>query len=200
MECSAALPNCLQLLLWALIAASVRDDVSSDVILLFRNRRLPGRFMHNNRDDIPQLITKPPHLFLGAIAIALTLNAFFPLPLSLGVFTSSVGIVLCLCGVFLFTQGLRAFKAAKTSPNPNHEAVALIHSGPYRYSRNPLYLSLFVFLLGLALGLDNFWILAMLLPLLGVIQFGVVLPEERYLENKFGDSYREYKTRVPRWI
>jgi len=73
-------------------------------------------------------------------------------------------------------------------------------SGPYRFTRNPIYLGMFLGLIGLTVALDNLWLLLMLVPFAIVIRYGVVAREEAYLERKFGEVYRGYRSRVRRWL
>jgi len=73
-------------------------------------------------------------------------------------------------------------------------------TGPFRLSRNPLYLALTLMYVGLALLANALWVLVLLMPLLFMVHFGVVRREERYLERKFGDAYRAYRSRVRRYL
>jgi protein-S-isoprenylcysteine O-methyltransferase Ste14 len=78
--------------------------------------------------------------------------------------------------------------------------TTIVESGPYRFGRNPIYLSMFLGLIGLALAVNNLWLLLMLVPFALVIRYGVVAREEAYLERKFGEVYRGYRARVRRWL
>jgi protein-S-isoprenylcysteine O-methyltransferase Ste14 len=78
--------------------------------------------------------------------------------------------------------------------------TAIVESGPYRFSRNPIYLAMFIGLVGLAFAFDNLWILIALVPFALVIRYGVVAREEAYLERKFGNRYGGYRSRVRRWL
>src|SRR5262245_12473911 len=82
----------------------------------------------------------------------------------------------------------------------NLPTTAIVESGPYRFTRNPIYLGQFLGLIGLAIAFDNLWLLIMLVPFALVIRYGVVAREEAYLERKFGDVYRGYRSRVRRWL
>ena len=82
----------------------------------------------------------------------------------------------------------------------NQPTTAIVEAGPYRFSRNPIYLAMFVLMIGLAIGLDTLWLLATLAAFVCVIRNGVVAREEAYLERKFGDTYRDYRSRVRRWL
>lgn len=91
-------------------------------------------------------------------------------------------------------------KRRGTPVDPRRSTTALVTDGPYRYSRNPLYLRVTLFHLSVAFLLNDVWLLAVLPPVLIVLHVGVVRREERYLEAKFGNEYREYKAKVRRWL
>jgi len=78
--------------------------------------------------------------------------------------------------------------------------TTIVETGPYRFTRNPIYLGMFLGLVGLAIAVDSLWLLAMLAPFALLIRRGVVAREEAYLERKFGDVYRRYRVRVRRWL
>jgi protein-S-isoprenylcysteine O-methyltransferase Ste14 len=82
----------------------------------------------------------------------------------------------------------------------NQPTTAIVEEGPYRFSRNPIYVAMFVALIGLAIALNTLWLLVMLVPFALVIRYGVVAREEKYLDRKFGDFYRSYRSRVRRWF
>jgi len=91
-------------------------------------------------------------------------------------------------------------QAAGTNVNPSLPTTSIVTSGPFRLSRNPLYVAVTLLYFGLILALNTWWGIIMLIPLLIIMHFGVVLREERYLEEKFGDEYRRYKARVARYL
>jgi protein-S-isoprenylcysteine O-methyltransferase Ste14 len=78
--------------------------------------------------------------------------------------------------------------------------TTIVDAGPYRFTRNPIYLGMIVGLIGLAMAFDSLWPLVALVPFAPVIRYGVVAREEAYLERKFGDVYRRYRSRVRRWL
>ena len=80
------------------------------------------------------------------------------------------------------------------------QTTAIVTHGPYRFTRNPIYLGMFLGQTGFAIGFDNLWILVMPVPFYLVLRYGVVAREEAYLERKFGDVYSDYKSRVRRWL
>ena len=94
----------------------------------------------------------------------------------------------------------RTFRKAHTGLLTNEPASAIVTTGPYGVSRNPIYVGIFLGLIGFAVGFNTLWFLAVLVVMYFVIRFGVVAREETYLESKFGARYLDYKTRVRRWL
>jgi len=100
----------------------------------------------------------------------------------------------------LATLRFRSFRRNDTTANPYSSTNSISSCGPYRFSRNPMYVSLCLIQPGIAAWTGNLWLLATLLPAILLIRFGVIAREERYLENKFGEQYLQYKHRVRRWM
>ncbi len=110
------------------------------------------------------------------------------------------GWALIAAGFFIGSAFIRTFWKTGQDPDPRTPTPTLLVTGLYRFSRNPAYLGLTAIQLGLGLVLDNPWIILMLIPVVAVIYYGVILPEEAYLQRKFGNEFQDYKTRVRRWI
>jgi protein-S-isoprenylcysteine O-methyltransferase Ste14 len=89
---------------------------------------------------------------------------------------------------------------AGTNVLPTRPALAIVTDGPFRFTRNPLYLANAVAYLGLTLVFNTVWTLLLYVPMLLVIHWGIIRREERYLEAKFGETYLAYKARVRRWL
>jgi protein-S-isoprenylcysteine O-methyltransferase Ste14 len=100
----------------------------------------------------------------------------------------------------LFAYAVRTFRAAGTPVPGNLPTTTIVRTGPYRYSRNPIYLAFSMLQLGIALWVDSLWLIATLLLALGLMAVVVIPREERYLERRFGAAYLAYKTRVRRWL
>lgn len=151
--------------------------------------------------DAPQVIVHPPiALALGLIA-AFGMNWLLPLPFVPPSWPRvAIGLVLFLLGVFLAGWSVRTFRNANTQVLTNQPASTIVTNGPYGFSRNPIYVGMFLGLIGLAVGFDTLWIVAVAIALYFVIRFGVVAREEIYLEGKFGGRYLDYKARVRRWL
>jgi protein-S-isoprenylcysteine O-methyltransferase Ste14 len=144
----------------------------------------------------------PPLTYLVFLALGLGANLYYPLPLS-----SSGTIVLLILGVGIITIGLavgalalRAMNRAGVSPLPWRAPGKLVMNGPFRFSRNPLYISLAVMCLGISIALNTLWPLAFLILAIVIVDRGTILREERFLEKTFGEEYCNYKARVRRWI
>lgn len=151
--------------------------------------------------DKPGAIILPPLLYGVALVLTLLLNWAWPLSiLSSSAITIWSGIPLLLFSGGLVLWGKRSMKQAGTNVNPLQPATSLVITGPFRFSRNPLYLSLTLLFAGLSLVVNTLWGFIALLPVLVVLHFGVILREERYLEAKFGESYRQYRSQVRRWF
>ena len=97
-------------------------------------------------------------------------------------------------------SALRTFKAAGTNVHPSEPALTIVRGGPYRFSRNPMYLALCLVQAGIGFLLNDWITLLFVVPLALVLHFGVILPEERYLEAKFGEQYLALRRKVRRWI
>jgi protein-S-isoprenylcysteine O-methyltransferase Ste14 len=111
-----------------------------------------------------------------------------------------VSWVLVLGAILLAGSAWVQFRRAGTTPNPTQPTTALVVRGPYRFTRNPMYLSLAALYLGGALRLNSLWPLVLFPVVITLIEWRVIAREERYLEAKFGDAYRAYKAGVRRWI
>jgi protein-S-isoprenylcysteine O-methyltransferase Ste14 len=155
-------------------------------------------------NDVPGVVAPPPLIFLGFLLAGFVLEAFMPLPLRPAAIAQEISWIvsaaLIVAGVAMMALGVRNFMRAAT-PVPTREPTrALVTTGIHGRMRNPLYLSMFLMYLGLGILANSIWILLLLVPLAFIIRYGVVSREEVYLERKFGDDYRAYKSRVRRWI
>jgi protein-S-isoprenylcysteine O-methyltransferase Ste14 len=145
----------------------------------------------------------PPAIYLAALAAGFALQYVWPIPLvpsRLGLAARIAGASLLVAGFALALWAIGIFQAAKTSPHPMRSTTALAFGGPYRFTRNPMYLSLAVMSVGASLVGNALWPLLFLPLALAVIRRAVIDKEERYLEGKFGDEYLAFKARVRRWL
>jgi protein-S-isoprenylcysteine O-methyltransferase Ste14 len=150
--------------------------------------------------DNPGVIAFPPALFAGTLALGLLLHFIFPinfLPRSLSIVS---GVVLLVGAALIAISAFRAMRRAQTAVNPSLPTTAIVSDGAFGFSRNPIYLSLTMLYVGIVLLFNALWALLLLLPLIAVVQNGVIKREEHYLEQKFGDEYLRYKASVRRWV
>ena len=153
--------------------------------------------------DHAEVAIKPPLLFLGALALGALLSLVIPLGPRLASpngLALTVGLIFVAIGFALAALAVRNFRHAGTSIVPGEPSTALVVTGPYHVTRNPIYIGLVLIYFGLAIILTSLWVLLLLIPVLMVLQRGVVEREENYLERQFGDAYRKYRARVPRWL
>jgi protein-S-isoprenylcysteine O-methyltransferase Ste14 len=152
--------------------------------------------------DVAGVIALPPLIFLAFLVAATVLEAVVPLSLLAGHALARylAGAALAVCGLVLIAMGTSRFVAAGTNVPPNLPTTALVVDGIYGRTRNPLYLGTTLIYLGLSVAAGSVWAIVLVVPLLWVINVGVIAREERYLERKFGDTYRAYKGRVRRWV
>jgi len=153
--------------------------------------------------DFADVAVKPPLLFGGALALGYVLSLYFPLGPGLAqanALALTVGITFIALGFALTIRSVQMFRRAGTNVVPGEPASALVTAGPYRFTRNPIYIGFVLVYFGLSVVLTSMWVLLLLFPTLLMLHRGVVQREEAYLERKFGDAYRAYKARVPRWL
>ena len=145
-------------------------------------------------------LARPPFVYGSAVAIGLALHALWPVHFVRAALGTPVGVVLVLAAVALFVSAVRTFRAAGTPVPGNQPATTIVATGPYRFSRNPIYLAFSLFQLGLAFWLGSVALLLTLLPALALMSFVVVPREERSLAEKFPAEYVRYKASVRRWL
>ncbi len=142
----------------------------------------------------------PPVIYVAALAIGFVLNYLWPMSPFSGSSRYVIGSLLIAVNVLIMPPVLRRFRRAGTAFDVRKAASVLITDGPYRFSRNPSYVSLTLLYLGIGSLLNNGWILLLVVPVLLVMDLWVVRKEERHLETKFGEDYLRYKAAVRRWL
>jgi protein-S-isoprenylcysteine O-methyltransferase Ste14 len=150
--------------------------------------------------DNPGVLAPPPLIYAGALAAGLLANRRYHMPILPRRIARTLGWPLVACGLAVGFLGSREMRRAETTLDPRKPATTIVTGGPFRYTRNPLYLSMTLIYGGIA-AVANALLPVLLLPIvLRLMRRGVIEREERYLERKFGDEYIEYKVRTPRWI
>jgi len=148
-------------------------------------------------------IVRPPPLFLALILLGLALDRL--LPLASGHHRGDaihwiIGGSLIITGFGLATVAIRNFHRAGTPVRRIEPTRALVTTGVHAWSRNPIYVGMFLIYGGIGVAARSSWMLVLTLPLALTMRYGVVAREEAYLEQRFGDDYRAYKARVRRWL
>jgi protein-S-isoprenylcysteine O-methyltransferase Ste14 len=148
----------------------------------------------------PRKIGFPPAIPVVALLLSWVLGRLWPIPIGWTHGTSWVGLALFTLPFALPIWAARTFRLHQTTVNPRGEVGAIAMDGPYRFTRNPMYLSLVLAYLGGSLVFRLPWAWVLLPAVFLVLHFGVIIPEEKYLEAKFGQTYLDYKTQVRRWL
>jgi protein-S-isoprenylcysteine O-methyltransferase Ste14 len=146
---------------------------------------------------------RPPLLFLAALLLGVVSDRLLPLPFpgpGIDLVHRIMGGALILVGLALAAAGIRNFARAGTPVRTKEPTRALVTTGIHGWTRNPIYLGMFLLYGGIGVAVRSPWTLILTLPLAVTIHYGVVAREEAYLERRFGDAYRNYKARVRCWL
>ena len=149
------------------------------------------------------VLAPPPLIYFGFLLLGWMLDTYvlhLAFPFELTMLVKIVAVALILGGLALEMWAGGLFKKAGTNVVPWSPSTALVNSGPYRFSRNPMYVGFTLVYLGLALGLQSPSAMILSIPCLALMTWGVILREERYLAGRFGQPYLDYKDRVRRWL
>ncbi len=157
--------------------------------------------MAESQRDSPGVLVFPPGLVVGTMGIGLLVQWLYPWNLPVTETTRILlSAALLTVAAVLGLWGQRTMHGAGTNIDPGKPSTTVVTSGPFRFTRNPLYLFLLGLYLGVTVAVATVWPLLFLVPMFLVLHFGVVRREERYLEAKFGEPYRAYTARVRRWL
>ena len=151
--------------------------------------------------DVPRLgVVRPPLVYLASIVLGALIQLAVPVPFLPPTLVVRLGAPLVVIAVALFASAVTRFQAAGTPVPARKPTTVIVRTGPYRFSRNPIYLAFSLFQLGVAIWANSLWLLATLVGAVALIHYVVVPREEQYLERKFGTRYLEYKASVRRWL
>ena len=148
----------------------------------------------------PRRFPFPPAIPVAALLLSWGLQRAWPLEIHWPPWTRWVGWVLLLAPPLFAAWAAITFRRHQTTVNPLGESRTIVRAGPFRVTRNPMYLSLLVLYIGGTLAFSLTWGLLLLLPVFLALHFGVILPEEKYLALRFGNDYADYKRQVRRWL
>lgn len=156
--------------------------------------------MSDDARDNAGVIAPPPVIFAIPLVAGLAANWMRALPILAGQAGLWLGIALAVAGLGLIGTGILEFARAHTAVVPFSPTTAIVSSGPFRFTRNPLYLGFVLIYVGASFAANTFWPLFLLPLAILVLLRGVIEREESYLESKFGNVYTDYKSRVRRWL
>jgi len=156
--------------------------------------------MSNLSSDTPNVRVIPPLVYLVGVIIGLLATALMPTKIAPNAVAWLIGGVVILCGVVLAGSALLRFKSVGTTVRPDRAATSLMIEGPYKMTRNPMYLGLAIVYLGITIADQSLWALVLFPIVLTIIQRKAIEPEEAFLERRFGANYVSYKASVRRWL
>ena len=156
--------------------------------------------MRRAEGETAGVIAPPPLLFVVPLTLALVVEHFRPWPFLPQTLARVLGAALVLAGSGLALPAVFAFRRAGTHAEPWKPTTAFVVRGPYRFTRNPMYVGMVLVNIGIAALANSLWPLLVLPVSVALVRWGVIAREERYLERKFGAEYRAYKERVRRWL
>jgi protein-S-isoprenylcysteine O-methyltransferase Ste14 len=145
-------------------------------------------------------LARPPLVYLGSIALGVILQFARPVSLLPRGVSPRFGAPVVLLAIGLFLLAVRTFRAAGTPVPGNRPTTTIVRTGPYGFSRNPIYLAFSLLQLGIALWMNSVWLVLTLLAAVAVMSLVVIPREERYLEAHFPSEYSPYKASVRRWL
>jgi protein-S-isoprenylcysteine O-methyltransferase Ste14 len=143
---------------------------------------------------------RPPLVYLASLVSGAAIQLAVPWPFVPGTLAVPLGVSLVAIAITLFSYAVAKFRAAGTPIRGRKPTTAIVRTGPYRFTRNPIYLAFSVFQLGIAIWVNSAWLLATLVVAVALVNYVVIQREEQYLERKFGAQYLDYKASVRRWL
>jgi protein-S-isoprenylcysteine O-methyltransferase Ste14 len=143
---------------------------------------------------------RPPLIYGASLVIGLAFHRMWPRPLLAGVALGPLGGALVVASLLLLGASVQRFRAAGTPVPARKPTTAIVRAGPYRFSRNPIYLAFSLLQLGIAVWVNSWWLIATLAAAIALVHYVVIPREEQYLETRFGAEYRDYRASVRRWV
>jgi protein-S-isoprenylcysteine O-methyltransferase Ste14 len=150
--------------------------------------------------DAPDVKIIPPLVYLAGLVIGLLASVWVPTKILPNLLAWILGGIVVVCGAVLAGSAILKFKDAGTTVRPDRASNKLVIVGPYKITRNPMYVGLALVYAGISIADQSAWALILLAFVLSIIQRRVIEPEEAFLERRFGPAYIRYKERVSRWI
>lgn len=157
----------------------------------------------NGEADRARTAFEPPVLVLAGLVAGFLLSWLLPLriwPVGTNRAAVLAGVAIVVASLAWLTWSALTMVRGGSSLPVNRPTASLVIRGPYRWSRNPIYAGMVLGFLGLGLARGSWWFVALAAAVALLLRWGVMLREEAYLERKFGDEYRDYASRVRRWL
>ena len=155
----------------------------------------------NAAGDVASLgLVRPPLVYLASLVVGALVQLAAPLPFVPRTLAVPLGASLVVVAMALFASSATTFRSAGTPVPARKPTTVIVRAGPYRFSRNPIYLAFSLFQLGIAMWVNSVWLLATLAGAVAIIHHVVIRREEQYLERRFGAQYLDYKASVRRWL
>jgi len=155
----------------------------------------------NAAQDVANLgLVRPPLVYLISLAAGAVIQIVTPLPFLPRTLAVPLGAPLVVLAIALFAYSVAKFREAGTPVPARKPTTVIVRTGPYRFSRNPIYLAFSLLQLGIAIWANSLWLLATLVGAVALIRWVVIPREEAYLERRFGAQYSDYKASVRRWL
>jgi protein-S-isoprenylcysteine O-methyltransferase Ste14 len=158
--------------------------------------------MTDSSHDTANVVIFPPLIPLSVLVVGIVLNFLVPLDLLTHIAFMgriAVGAIAFVAGLGMVIGANRVFRRIGTNTRPSQPTLALATTGIFNWTRNPMYVGGSLALLGIAIAFALDWVILLLVASLPLVHYGIIRREERYLERKFGDDYRRYETKVPRY-
>jgi protein-S-isoprenylcysteine O-methyltransferase Ste14 len=151
--------------------------------------------------DVARLgLIRPPLVYLASLVSGAVIQLATPFPFLPGTLAGALGAPLVVVAIALFACSVTTFRAAGTPVPARKPTTMIVRTGPYRFSRNPIYLAFSLLQLGISMWVNSVWLLATLAGAVALIHYVVIPKEEQYLERRFGAQYLDYKASVRRWL
>ena len=151
--------------------------------------------------DVANLgLIRPPLVYLTSLVSGAVIQLVTPFPFLPGTLAVPLGAPLVVVAIALFAYSVTTFRAAGTPVPARKPTTMIVRTGPYRFSRNPIYLAFSLLQLGIAIWVNSVWLLATLAGAVALIHYVVIRREEQYLERRFSAQYLDYKASVRRWL
>ena len=156
--------------------------------------------MEPETNEHPKVITQAEYILIIFILLGFIVNFFLPIRILPKIVHIPLGVVSLIIGIRFLILSVDRFQKAKTPISPYKPVKSLVMKGPYKRSRHPMYFGRILLQIGIGFLFGNIWIVLLVIPTILIIWYGVIIPEEKYLEQRFGEKYQSYRDATRCWI